>query len=262
MIAVDYRAFRRSFVEVYSQVGDVNQRIFVERLASRLQGPFLEVGSRNYGNTQDLRSLFGPDCEYLGVDLEGGPGVDVAIDLAEDFASIDEGLRGRRFGTIFCLSVLEHCDRPFEMADNLTRLLKPGGWLCIAAPFAWRIHDYPNDLWRFTPDGIRTLFPLIEFQPEQCLSATTRPGEFAPIDDDLGKVFFSFNRHRRNGHPMRGVSAEFLRLLSRVGLLRWLVGHRHVFTPTTILMAGQRRGLAEVDSGSEGGEAGSGRDIS
>ncbi len=237
-------------------MGDVNQRIFVEKLAPRLQGPFLEVGSRNYGNTQDLRSLFGPDCEYVGVDLEGGSGVDAVIDLTEDFTRIDERLGGRRFGTVFCLSVLEHCDRPFNMADNLTRLLKPGGWLCVAAPFAWRIHDYPHDLWRFTPDGIRTLFPLVEFQAQECLSATTRPGEFAAIDDDLGKVFFSFNRHRRSGHPVRGISAEFLRLLSRVGLLRWLVGHRHVLAPTTILMAGQRRGSANADPGSQGGGAG------
>jgi SAM-dependent methyltransferase len=180
--------------------------------------------------------------------MEDGPGVDIVMDLTEDFARLDDSLDGRRFGTIFCLSVLEHCARPFRMADNLTRLLRPGGWLCIAAPFAWRIHDYPNDLWRFTPDGIRTLFPLVEFHPELCRSATARPGEFGTLDDDLGKVFFSFSRHCRIGHPLRGVSAEFLRLLSRVGLLRWLVGHRHVFAPTTVLMAGQRRDPVEADS--------------
>ncbi len=253
MSAVEYQAFSRSFVEVYSQVGDVNQRIFVAGLAARLPDPFLEVGSRNYGSTQDLRGLFGPDCEYLGVDKQAGPGVDMVIDLTEDFARVDEGLGGRQFGTIFCLSVLEHCDRPFKMADNLTQLLRPGGWLCVAAPFVWRIHDYPNDLWRFTPEGIRALFPLIEFDSELCVSATARPREFGRLDDDLGKVFFSFNRHRKNRHPVRGISAEFLRLLSRVGLLRWLVGHRHVFAPTSILMAGQRRGPAEVNSGLDSG---------
>lgn len=248
MTAAGVWTFSQSFVEVWNHVGDVNHRIFVERLAARLQGPFLEVGSRDYGTTQDLRSLFGPDCEYVGIDMEAGPGVDVVMDLAQDFARIDERLGGRRFGAIFCLSVLEHCDRPFQMADNLMRLLKPQGWLCLAAPFTWQIHNYPNDLWRFTPDGIRTLFPLIDFDPEHCLSATARPGEFGTLDRDLGKLFFSFNQYRRKGHPVRGLSAEFLRLLSRIGLLRWLAGHRHVFVSTTLLMAGRRRDPAEANS--------------
>lgn len=230
-------------------MGDVNQRVFVERLAARLPGPVLEVGSRDYGNTQDLRGLFPPDREYVGVDMEAGPGVDLTMDLTEDFARIDANLGGRRFGTIFCLSVLEHCAQPFRMAENLTALLEPDGWLCLSVPFAWRLHDYPNDLWRFTPDGVRTLFPLIEFDPGLCMSASARPGDFGKLDDDLGRLYFSFRRHRQNGHVMRGIAAESLRLLSRVGLFRWLVGHRHVFAPTTILMAGQRRRPpAEVDT--------------
>jgi hypothetical protein len=181
--------------------------------------------------------------------METGPGVDLTMDLTEDFAQIDADLSGRRFGTIFCLSVLEHCSQPFRMAKNLTALLEPEGWLCISAPFAWRLHDYPNDLWRFTPDGIRLLFPLIEFDRDLCMSASTRPGDFGALDDDLGRIYFSFKRHRQNGHVMRGIAAESLRLLSRIGLFRWLVGHRHVFAPTTILMVGQRRkSAADVDS--------------
>ena len=229
-------------------MGDVNQRIFVEKFAARLAGPFLEVGSKNYGNTQDLRSLFAPDQDYVGVDMEEGPGVDVVIDLTEDFEAIDATLRGRRFGTIFCLSVLEHCDRPFRMAENLTRLLQPAGSLCISVPFAWRIHAYPNDYWRFTPAGVRKLFPRIEFDAAQCAAATSKPGEFAPVDDDLGKIFFSFSRHRRKGHILRGVSAELLRLLSRIGLFGWVAGYRHVFAPTTVLMIGRRPEGGEAES--------------
>lgn len=229
-------------------MGDVNQRIFVEKFAGRLAGPFLEVGSKNYGNTQDLRSLFARDQDYVGLDMEEGAGVDVVMDLTEDFADIDATLGGQRFGTIFCLSVLEHCDRPFRMAENVTRLLQPGGCLCISVPFAWRIHAYPNDYWRFTPAGVRKLFPLVEFDADQCAAATSKPGEFAPIDDDLGKIFFSFNRHRKDGRILRGVSAELLRLLSRIGLFGWVAGYRHVFAPTTVLMTGRRKEGVAVES--------------
>ena len=222
-------------------MGDVNQRIFVEKFAERLSGPFLEVGSRDYGSTQNLRSLFAADHEYVGVDMEEGPGVDVVADLTEDFQSVDARLQGRRFGTIFCLSVLEHCDQPFTMAENLTLLLKPGGWLCISVPFAWQIHAYPNDYWRFTPEGVRKLFPRIQFDMEESLAATSRQNDFRQLDDELGKISFSFGKHRAGGHTLRGISAKMLKVLARFGVLSWLTGYRHLFAPTGVLMIGMRK---------------------
>lgn len=40
-------------------MGDLNQLSFVKSHQSVLRGPFLEVGSKDYGSTQDLRLLFG-----------------------------------------------------------------------------------------------------------------------------------------------------------------------------------------------------------
>ena len=55
-------------------MGDVNQYQFVLKHRAKLSGPFLEVGSRDYGSTQDLRSLF-PGKSYVGVDLSAGQSV-------------------------------------------------------------------------------------------------------------------------------------------------------------------------------------------
>lgn len=222
-------------------MGDVNQRIFVEKFAERLSGPFLEVGSKDYGTTQDLRSLFAGRDEYIGVDMEDGPRVDIVLDLTADFDQLDATFGGRRFGTIFCLSVLEHCGHPFKMAENMTLLLKPNGCICISVPFAWQIHGYPSDYWRFTPEGVRKLFPDIQFDMGQSLAVTSRQNDFRQLDDELGKISFSFSKHRASGHPLRGISAKSLKILSRVGVLRWLTGYRHVFAPTGILMIGRRR---------------------
>ena len=38
-------------------MGDVNQVLFVEKHAEQFQGPYLEVGSKDYGNTADLRRV-------------------------------------------------------------------------------------------------------------------------------------------------------------------------------------------------------------
>jgi hypothetical protein len=125
------------------------------------------VGSRDYGSTQDIRNLLKGTIDYIGVDMKAGPGVDKMLDLTWDFTEIDTILGHRRFGTIFCLSVLEHCKNPFKMADNLTRLLKDGGKIIICVPFSWKIHAYPDDYWRFTPAALRLLFPDIAFNNDQ-----------------------------------------------------------------------------------------------
>lgn len=220
-------------------MGDINQLIFVRKYAEQLEGPFLEVGSKDYGSTQDLRVLFANKDEYIGIDMEDGPGVDVVLDLTEDFEQIDLKLCGQRFGTIFCLSVLEHCEQPFKMAENLTLLLEPKGRICISAPFSWKIHAYPNDYWRFTPEGIRRLFPRLEFNPGQSLAATSKENEFQKLDEDFGKISFSLGRYWRNGHVLRGISAKLLKMLSHFGVLSWLTGYRHLFAPTSILMVGR-----------------------
>ena len=143
-------------------MGDANQHRFVLELKDRLSGPFLEIGSRNYGNTQDLRSLFKGDT-YIGADLSDGDGVDVVLDLTQSFEVIDEKLGHQRFGTIFSFSVMEHCDNPFLMAENMVQLLKPGGKVVLSVPFAWKFHGYPSDYWRFTTEGVKKLFPRIDW---------------------------------------------------------------------------------------------------
>lgn len=222
-------------------MGDINQLIFIQKYAGQLKGPFLEVGSKNYGSTQDLRGLFAKRDKYIGVDMESGLGVDMVLDLTEDFKIIDAKLGGQRFGTIFCLSVLEHCENPFKMADNMTLLLKEGGQICIAAPFSWKIHAYPNDYWRFTPEGIKKLFPKVEFDLSQGLAATSKEEEFQKLDEEFSRISFSLSKHWKNGHILRGISAKLLKMLSCFGILSWLTGYRYVFAPTSILMLGRLR---------------------
>ncbi|MHC4130615.1 MAG: class I SAM-dependent methyltransferase [Planctomycetota bacterium] len=224
-------------------MGDINQFIFIEKFTNQLLDPFLEVGSKDYGSNQNLRSVFSNRDTYIGVDTENGPGVDIVLDLTEDFEEINTKLDGQRFATIFCLSVLEHCVNPFKMAENLMLLLKPGGWIFISAPFSWKIHRYPNDYWRFTPEGIQELFYKIEFNNSHCLAATSKKKEFKTINDDLGKIYFSFSKHRENGNLLRGLSAKSLKMLSRLGVLSWLVGYRYLFAPTNILMAGKLKDI-------------------
>jgi hypothetical protein len=222
-------------------MGDRNQLAFIDQNRDRFQGPFLEVGSRDYGSTPDIRGLF-PGADYTGLDMSEGKGVDIALDLTLPFEDIDAALGGNRFHTIFCLSVMEHCDQPFVMAENLTRLLANGGMLYLSVPFAWKFHGYPSDYWRFTHAGVKKLFPQLVFEDSLDHMATSRPGETRQLDESVGLVPMSSKWHRQQGYPARVISIGLLRLLSALGILRWLTGYRYLLAPTMINMIGRKAG--------------------
>ncbi|MFA5422251.1 MAG: hypothetical protein WC374_00140 [Phycisphaerae bacterium] len=222
-------------------MGDINQLLFVKQHLSEMTGPILEVGSKDYGNTQNLRALFDEKNEYIGIDMADGKGVDIVIDLTKDFDYINSRLKGMRFRTIFCLSVIEHCEQPFKLADNLTRLLEKDGLICVSCPFSWKVHAYPNDYWRFTAAGIEKLFPGVIFDKNRSAALGTKQGEITGIDKNIGRISFSFSRHLKQGHFIRGISANILKGLSHIGILRWLAGHTYLLAPTNIIMVGRKR---------------------
>jgi len=227
-------------------MGDLNQLTFVTNQSKSLEGPYLEIGSKDYGNTQDLRSLFDSKGKYVGIDQADGLGVDCVVDMTHDFEEIDAILCGDRFETVFCLSVLEHCDQPFLMASNITRLLKNGGKLVVSVPFAWHFHGYPSDYWRFTHEGIKKLFPDLEFDTANGVCATSRENDFRALDEDIGTIPISCGTYRRKGQFLRAISAGFVKHLAKGGLFRWLAGYPYVMAPSNIFMVGTLKSAQEA----------------
>jgi SAM-dependent methyltransferase len=90
---------------------------------------------------------------YYGVDKWiDEPAPDARLDV-QALDSIADG----SFDTVFCSQVLEYVARPDRALRECFRVLKPGGTLLLSAPFAIGIHDAPNDLFRFSPFGLRSL---------------------------------------------------------------------------------------------------------
>lgn len=219
-------------------MGDVNQLMFVKSIAGQLAGPVLEVGSRDYGNTQNFRALFG-GADYLGIDMQAGKGVDMVLDLTEDFDAIDQCLEGRRFGTIICMSVLEHCRDPFRMAQSIERLLAEGGTLVVGAPFVWELHGFPDDYWRFTPSGISILFPNLDFSAIPGAAFSGRKGDSAPLDGNLFCIRFS-SRNTETRRQLGAIQANLVGLFRKVGWMKKLFGHRCVFPSVMVNMVGRK----------------------
>jgi SAM-dependent methyltransferase len=60
--------------------------------------------------------------------------------------------------------VLEHVQRPWLAAEEIYRVLKPGGYAIVNTPYLHPIHLCPLDCWRISPDGYKVLFPAERFE--------------------------------------------------------------------------------------------------
>ena len=112
------------------------------------EGRMLEIGARD--NTHAARF---PTFDYTNLDLSP-TSPDVLLGDITDCPHIPSA----GFDAVISVDLLEHVDRPWSAATEITRLLRPGGVTYHSTLFAWRYHPCPIDYWRFTPDALRFLF--------------------------------------------------------------------------------------------------------
>jgi hypothetical protein len=60
-------------------------------------------------------------------------------------------------------------------AANIEAMLREGGALFISVPWIFPFHGYPNDYFRFSPEGVRLLFPGIRWTKVGAHSGPTGP---------------------------------------------------------------------------------------
>jgi SAM-dependent methyltransferase len=111
-----------------------------------------------------------------GISKLGGIGIEVeTIDIDPQYRSTYVGdictktqIPASRFDAVFCTEVLEHVSNPFEAIIEISRILKPGGYLFASSPFGFRIHGPLPDNWRISEHGWRELlknFENLEIRP-------------------------------------------------------------------------------------------------
>jgi len=58
--------------------------------------------------------------------------------------------RDGEFDTVLCLQVLEHVFEPIRMLNEISRVLKPGGYAILLAPQTGVLHHAPHHYYNFT----------------------------------------------------------------------------------------------------------------
>lgn len=108
----------------------------------------LDVGSYDVNGT--MKPIF-EKGQYIGLDMEEGPNVDVVgvshnIPFGED-----------EFDIVISSSCFEHDDMFWISFQEMCRVLKPGGYMYIQAPSNGPYHGWPGDNWRFYIDSWKAL---------------------------------------------------------------------------------------------------------
>jgi SAM-dependent methyltransferase len=90
------------------------------------------------------------------------------------------------YDSAVCLEVLEHVQNPFQAIAEVHRILKKGGMLILSVPHLSRLHEEPNDFFRYTKYGIQFLLEDAGFK---VLKITERAGIFSFLGHQFSTVF-------------------------------------------------------------------------
>jgi len=115
----------------------------------------IEVGSYNVnGSLRHIIEFFDP-AEYVGIDIQDGPDVDIVCD-AED---IIERFGEESFDVVISTETVEHIKDWKKVISNIKRICKPNGLILVSGRSpGYPYHPHPIDGWRYGLDDIRQIF--------------------------------------------------------------------------------------------------------
>lgn len=144
---------------------------------------FLDVGA-------GLRDPY--HANVVNLDIYAAPSTDI-VSIAEELPFADA-----QFDYVFSFATMEHVLRPWDVAREICRVLKPGGTAIIDYPFMSPLHGFPHHYFNATPEGNRSLFEpeldILSVEPEwhhhpavpvQWMLTTWKAG----LPDDLKEKF-------------------------------------------------------------------------
>lgn len=126
----------------------------LQHFSGHIKGRLLDLGCGN----KPYCDIYTPLCsESVGCDVPHSLHKDSNVEVECSAEDIDKYFAPQSFDTILCTEVIEHTIDDRKVAENIGRLLKPGGAVIISAPFTYVLHEAPHDYRRYTLYGLSRL---------------------------------------------------------------------------------------------------------
>ncbi len=146
----------------------------------------LEVGSYDVNGSLRYGTELLKPAEYIGVDIEKGPGVDIICssdDMVQKFGE-------NSFDVVLSTCLLEHVRHWKNAVTNMKKVCKPNGIILMIVPSQWPFHEFPYDFWRYTKEDIKNIFSDCEIltleedhhKPSLVYAKIKKPSEFTEND--------------------------------------------------------------------------------
>ena len=148
-------------------------------------------------------------------------------------------------GTVLCIETFEHVFEVRRAFDEVYRVLEPGGLFVITSPLNFRIHGYPDDYWRMTPNCLRRMMEpyaarLTGYQgyhkfPHTVMGLGVKgpaPADFAAKADELAMSYRAWLRRAEAGRPLaqkvrQGLASVYRSKGERYQIVGLLLGRLH-----------------------------------
>ena len=136
---------------------------FIDEYASKTSNAkvrVLDVGS--YDVNGSYKHLFEDNkYHYMGLDMEEGPNVDIILKNPYDW----DVIASDSFDIVISGQAFEHIEFFWKTMEEMTRVVKKNGLLCVIAPNGFDEHRYPVDCYRFFADGMISLARYVGVEP-------------------------------------------------------------------------------------------------
>jgi SAM-dependent methyltransferase len=123
-----------------------------------LRGDVLEIGGHRLANCA-IEVFPEPRYRYSDLNLAAS---DIPNTIIADITNCRAEIPDASFDVVISSDVFEHIDRPWLAAQEIARILRPGGIAVTHTLFAWRNHPCPIDYWRFSAECLEFLFADLE----------------------------------------------------------------------------------------------------
>ncbi len=113
------------------------------------------------------------------------------------------------FGYVYSLAVFEHLHSPWVAAEEIYRVLKPGGKVFTLTAFMQHLHGYPNHFFNMTTSGLERIFN--SFEVVHC-----KPSKHSNISQ-LGHILADFNNFIENSNFRETYQKKLVDLKNNIG---------------------------------------------